>query len=104
MTTIEWTVEWLDTKPTENNFSNVVTSVGWRCNGVDGNTTTSVTGAVGLPAPTSNFTPFENLSKDQVLTWIYNNGTDKAIIEASIISNIELQKNPPIVRMPAPWD
>lgn len=103
MVTNTWQVEWLDIKLTDGNFSNVVVVVGWRCNGVDGDYTATAYGTCSLPSPTENFIPYNDLTKQQVLDWIYANGVDKTVIENSIAENIEAQKNPPIVRTALPW-
>lgn len=103
MVTIDWTIEWLETKPSVGDLSNVVAIVGWRCSGTDGDTKATAYGTVGLSDPTNGFIPYDQLTKNQVLDWVYANGVDKDAIENSVINNINEQKNPPVVRLPLPW-
>jgi hypothetical protein len=49
------------------------------------------------------FTPYADLTLDQVLGWIWANGVDKTATEAAVEGQIEAQKNPPIVSPPLPW-
>jgi hypothetical protein len=38
--------------------------------------------------------PYDELTQDIVLNWIWANGVDKDAIEASLANQIDLQKNP----------
>jgi hypothetical protein len=49
------------------------------------------------------FTPYADLTLDQVLGWVWANGVDKDATEAAVESQIEAQKNPPVVSPPLPW-
>jgi hypothetical protein len=49
------------------------------------------------------FTPYADLTLDQVLGWVWANGVDKDATEAAVEGQIEAQKNPPIVSPPLPW-
>jgi hypothetical protein len=50
-----------------------------------------------------NFTPYNQLTQDQVLGWVWANGVDKAATEAAVEGQIQNQKNPPIVSPKLPW-
>ena len=41
-----------------------------------------------------DFTPYDQLTQDQVLGWCWNDGVDKDATEASLAANINDQKNP----------
>lgn len=45
-------------------------------------------------ASSTDFTPYDQLTQDQVLGWCWNDGVDKDGIEASLTANIDSQKNP----------
>jgi len=45
-------------------------------------------------ASASDFTPYDQLTQDQVLGWCWNDGVDKDATEASLAANINDQKNP----------
>ena len=57
-----------------------------------------------MPTPASGtFTPYADLTQDQVLGWVWANGVDKDTTEAAVQSMIDNQINPPIVTPPLPW-
>jgi hypothetical protein len=49
------------------------------------------------------FTPYSDLTLDQVLGWVWANGVDKDATEAAVQQQIDNQINPPIVAPPLPW-
>jgi len=104
MTTISWIIERLLVKPTEGSLTDVVITAAWRCSATDGQYSGSVYATVSFQAPAaSDFTPFEDLTQEQVLGWVWTNGVDKTAAEAAVAQQIENQKNPPITTPPLPW-
>ena len=109
--TILWLIERLLVKPTEGPNTDVVITADWRCNGTEttGSEDTEQTysgtcyGSCSFAAPASNFTPYPDLTKEQVLGWCYANGVDKSAIEANVTLQIQNQINPPVVVLPLPW-
>ena len=109
--TISWIIERLLVKPTEGSYTDVVITADWRCNGTettgtgDDEKTYSGTcyGSASFAPPSGSFTPYEDLTQDQVLGWCYANGVDQAAIEANVTAQIEAQINPPVVCLPLPW-
>tara|TARA_R100001163_G_scaffold7327_1_gene7733 strand:- start:228 stop:602 length:375 start_codon:yes stop_codon:yes gene_type:complete len=120
--TIEWLVESLDCYPTKDGKTDVVMSVHWRCNGAEEKPreeeeegeegeeekekeyfrstfygTVSVTYQDG-----DDFTPFADLTKDQVLGWVWES-VDKNETETKIQKGIDDQRNPPITQPTLPW-
>ena len=104
---MDWTVSAMDCKVSEDNLSDVVYCVHWRVSKteVDGDKTysASVYSTCSVPGPGTPFTPYADLTQDQVLGWIWANGVDKAATEAAVQQQIELQKNPVTVSLPPPW-
>jgi hypothetical protein len=104
---MDWSIGALDCKVSEDNLSDVVFNVHWRCSAteVDGDKTysASVYSTCSVPGPGTPFTPYADLTQDQVLGWIWANGVDKAATEAAVQQQIELQKNPVVVSPPLPW-
>jgi hypothetical protein len=43
------------------------------------------------------------LTEAQVLGWCWDNGVDKASVEASVEKQIVEQANAPVVALPLPW-
>lgn len=101
--TITWVIEWMQCKPTEGDLTDVVITAGWRCNGVDGNYAATVYGTCSFPQPGDPFTPYADLTEQQVLGWCWANGVDKTATEANIQTQIDNQINPPVVTPPLPW-
>lgn len=102
-TTITWVIEWMNVKPTEGSLTDVVITAGWRCNGVDGTYAATVYGTASFPQPGDPFTPYADLTEQQVLGWCWANGVDKTATEANIQTQIDNQINPPVVTPPLPW-
>jgi hypothetical protein len=111
MITISWIIERLLVKPTEGTYSDVVITADWRCNGTetigtgDDEKTYSGTcyGSASFAPPTGSFTPYEDLTEEQVLGWCFSNGVDQSAIEANVSAQIQNQINPPVIAPPLPW-
>ena len=94
-----WNVRHLDCEPSVGSLADVVVNVEWVCNGViepQGSFSAKnvKTGTCTLPAPdAADFTAYADLTKDQVLAWIWANGVNKAAVEAEIFKAIR----------PLPW-
>ena len=97
--TIKWSVENLDRK-TESGF---VTTCHWRCTAVDGEFTGTVYATCSWQeTPDQQLIPYDQLTQDIVLGWIWTSGVDKEATEAAVAAQIEAQKNPPVVSG-LPW-
>jgi hypothetical protein len=103
MITISWLIERLLCKPTEGSNTDVVITADWRCNGSQENYSGTCYGSASFAPPTGSFTPYDQLTEQQVLDWCYANGVDKTAIEANVTLQIENQINPPVVSLPLPW-
>ena len=103
MTTISWIIERLLVKPTEGSLTDVVITADWRCNGSQDQYSGTCYGSASFAPPTEAFTPYPDLTQDQVLGWCFANGVDKSAIEANVTQQIENQINPPIIAPPLPW-
>lgn len=112
--TYTWTVDAMDTAPSEDGLTDVVKTVHWRANAeetvqVEGQDdkiyTASVYGSVGVGSPTpDNFVDYDSLTEDEVLTWVWGTSEDfKAEQETNLANQIEEQKNPKIETLPNPW-
>lgn len=103
-TVFTWTVTALDCYPQAEGQTDVVFVVHWTCSGTDGTyngsvySTCSVTYVAGTP-----YTPYDQLTQNQVLGWIWSSGVDKASAEAAVQSQIDNAKNPPVVSPALPW-
>ena len=100
---ISWIIERLLCKPVEGTLTDVVITADWRCNGSQKSYSGTCYGSCSFAPPTGSFTPYAELTQDQVLGWCYANGVDKTAIEANVTAQINNQINPPVVVLPLPW-
>ena len=103
MTTIKWIIERLLVKPTEGSLTDVVITADWRCNGTQDQYSGTCYGSCSFAPSSGSFTPYDQLTEQQVLNWCYENGVDKTAIEANVTLQIENQIDPPVVTLPLPW-
>ena len=101
--TYTWIIEQLEVKPQEDDKTNVVVTASWRCYGTDGTYNSNLYGATSFTLDGGSFTPYDQLTQDQVLGWCYANGVDQTAVEANVAAQIEAQVNPPIITPPLPW-
>ena len=73
----------------------------WTCTAVDGDYTASVYSTCSFEPATPSI-PYNSVTEAEVLNWIWANGVDKDATEASLASQIELQKNP-VTATGVPW-
>lgn len=102
-TVYTWAVVAMDVHTQADGHNNVVFTVHWTCSGVWADTTGSCYGTCGVPAPTGTFTPYSDLTQDQVLNWIWADGVDKAGVEANIAAQIKEKIAPEVQTPPLPW-
>ena len=103
MTTLSWIIERLLVKPTEGSLTDVVITADWRCNGTQDNYSGTCYGSASFAPPSGEFTPYDQLTEAQVLSWCFANGVDKTAIEANVTAQIENQFIPPVIAPPLPW-
>jgi len=105
MTTISilWIIERLLVRKVEGTYSDVVITADWRCNGIQDQYSGTCYGSASFAPPSGSFTPYPDLTQDQVLGWCYANGVDQTAIEANVAAQIADQINPPVIAPPLPW-
>ena len=104
MTTINWIIESLLVRKVEGSLTDVVINADWRCNGSQESFFGTCYGSCSFAPPSGSFTPYPDLTQEQVLGWCFANGVDKSAIEANVSAQIENQINPPVVSLPLPWN
>jgi hypothetical protein len=104
MTTITWNISQLDCLPQAPEGADYVIFCHWQCTGVDGAYTGQVYSTTSFAVVQGEaFTPYADLTLDQVLGWVWANGVDKDATEAAVQQQIDNQINPPVVSPPLPW-
>ena len=95
--TTTWTISQLD-RNTSNGF---VTCAHWQATAVDGEHTASIYSTASWADGTVN-TPYDQLTPETVLGWVWANGVDKEATEAALAAQIEAKKNP-VTSTGVPW-
>ena len=105
-----WTINPLEAYPTASGESDVVFTAHWQLHAteeVDGTTYNAQSiGTQGLTYTSgSAFTPFEELTLEQVQGWVENAmGTGSVDnMKAGLATQIANQINPPVVTLQSPW-
>ena len=100
---ITWTITAMNCSTTEQNPDTVIVCH-WTCSGTDGTYSSSIYSTCSVPTPTgTTFTPYADLTQEQVLGWVWASGVDKEATEAAVQGQIEAQKKPAVVQPTLPW-
>jgi hypothetical protein len=76
----------------------------WTCSGTDGTYNASVYTTTAIPYNSAEpYIPYAQLTQEEVLAWVYENGVDKATVEAAVGQQLANLQNPPVVTLPLPW-
>lgn len=98
-----WIIEQMQCAPQKEGETDVVVVACWRCNGVFADTYGTAYGACNFTYTGGPFTPYDQLTQDQVLGWCWSSGVDKDAVQAAVDRQIQDQIVPPIVVLPLPW-
>jgi hypothetical protein len=97
-------IERMDCYPTFETKSDVVCTVYWRMNATNGEYSATAYGSCGITWKEGDpFTPYEELTKDQVWGWV-SAVVNMDDMKASLDTQIEAQINPPIISPPLPFE
>lgn len=106
--TYNWVVSAMDEYPTTpDNLTDVVFNVHWRRTAsetVDGiNYLVDIYNVLSVPAPSpENFTPYPDLTFEQVCGWLQE-GLNTEEIDEGLAIQLQNLINPPIISLPLPW-
>ena len=99
-----WAVQNMSAQVQLDGYEDVVVQVAWTCSGTDGTYYANIPGLTRITfSGGPDYTPYADLTEEQVLGWIYSSGVDQSSVQADIDTQIDLQVNPPIVTLPLPW-
>jgi hypothetical protein len=96
-TTYNWDIVNLDRK-TADGF---VFTAHYTVSAVDGEYTASTYGTVGYTQEDKSYTPFADLTKEQVIGWV-KDSLGQETVETALAAQIEAQKNP-VQKSGLPW-
>jgi hypothetical protein len=103
---LTWKIEALNCKPSFDGKTDVVETIHWRLNGVDGDYATSVYGSQGVTYEAgSPFTDYDSLTEEVVVAWVKDALGEEQVTnyEASVSNQLEALKNPTVVTPPLPF-
>jgi hypothetical protein len=103
-----WAIEQMQEVPQQGPLTDVVINISWRRYAT---TVVSekeyIAGTFGFfvcSQPSGeDFTPYEDLTRDQVIGWL-EAGLDVEAIDRNLIAQLNDQINPPVVILPLPWE
>jgi hypothetical protein len=95
--TTTWTITTLDREV----FNGFVLTAHWTATAVDGDYTASMYSTCSWAEGTPTI-PYDQLTQETVLGWVWANGVDKQATEDALAANIALQKNP-VQASGTPW-
>jgi hypothetical protein len=68
-----WTIKQLNVIPSKGQYTDVVYSIVWEVTGVDGQDSATTSGALAINTDNiENFIAYQNLTQDEVLSWMFN--------------------------------
>lgn len=103
MTIFNWSIVSMPAYPQEAGQTDVVFQVNWQCLAKDDTYKAASVGAVSITYTAGSlFTPYADLTQDQVWGWV-NPQIDRPAIEANLQAMIDTQKTPTVVTPPLPW-
>lgn len=100
-----WTVISMQVKKQDAGQTDVVYLVDWLASDTDGVNEARSGGQTEVPPPTGSFTPYDQLTEQQVLGWVWSVMGDaaKAALEANLNMQILYMQDPPVTSPPLPW-
>ena len=103
MTNFNWQIVSMPSYAQIDGQSDVVFEVNWQCLAQDGTYSALSAGSVPVTYTAgSPFTPYADLTENQVWGWV-NPQIDRPAIEANLQAMIDAQKTPTVVTPPLPW-
>lgn len=103
MTTYNWQIVSMPAYSQIDGQSDVVFQVNWSCSAYGDGLSAQSNGSVPVTYTAgSPFTPYDQLTQEQVWGWI-NPSIDRPEIEANLQAMIDAQKTPEVVTPPLPW-
>ena len=105
MTTYTWSIQSMTCIAQDASNTDIVYCVGYQLNATNNDGSASASGSVGIPLSGDTFTPYNQLTQDQVIGWVKTalNAEQVAGLQDALANQIAEKKNPPTVTPPLPW-
>jgi hypothetical protein len=103
-----WEIEQMQEVPQQGPLTDVVINISWRRYATtvvsEKEYTAGTFGFFVCSQPSGeDFTPYEDLTRDQVIGWL-EAGLDVESIDRNLIAQLNDQINPPVIILPFPWE
>ena len=95
------TTTWTITQTNYETANGFITTAHWTATAVDEGYTASIWSTCSWQPGTPTI-PYDSVTMQEVLDWCWTSGVDKDATEASLLAQIELQKNP-VTATGVPW-
>lgn len=103
-TQFTWSISRMSVTPEREGKQNVVFSVGCVCNGASDVGASEIEIHCGFEFdPNGQFTPYEQLTQQQVLEWAWKSGIEKQQVESQVQQAIDRLNAPTVTPPPMPW-
>jgi hypothetical protein len=103
MTNYNWIISAMECIKNDGDLQDVVITIHWRYQASKDEFTTDTYGAVSMSLPTGEeFTPYEELTKEQVCGWLEAT-LDVPAMEENLEKQLDLLINPTNVTLPPPF-
>ena len=104
MINYNWIISAMECIKNEGDLQDVVISIHWRYKAEKDGFNTDIYGETSMPLPTGeDFTPYEDLTKDQVCGWLEAT-LDVPAMEQTLEAQLDLLINPINVTLQPPFD
>ena len=100
--TYTWSITNMTCLPEVDGYTDVVVQVTWKCIGTDGTYSAEQYDINVFSFDPANFTPYSQLTQEQVLSWVWST-VDQTAIEAVVAAQLNNLANPPVIALPLPW-
>ena len=98
---IKWEIVSMESQPD----TGIVVSINWKCTSEQDGISAVMSGTSVLPFPEGDYIPYNHLTQQQVLYWVWiDGGVDKDIIESSVNTALTSKANPLVVVKNLPWE
>jgi len=95
------TITWTITQTNYETANGFITTAHWTATATDGDYSASVYSTCSWQPGTPTI-PYDSVTMQEVLDWCWASGVSKDATEASLLAQIELQKNP-VTATGVPW-
>lgn len=104
MTEFKWIISAMECIKNDGDLQDVVITIHWRYQAEKENVSTDIYGATSMPLPTGeDFTPYEELTKEQVCGWLEAT-LDVEQMQENLEAQLDLIINPINVTLPPPFE